>query len=140
MLGHISASYTTARATTRGERQSAVSTVTKLMIRSAVCARMTLAFLLHADWSAAAWVCKAAGARSADLGINILIFDVMITADRRAVASSYLDDPGAVERDVHRRRRPGRRGPIRLADWARPAHLPGHDEFRGRHPSKNRPV
>ena len=64
------------------------------MIRSAVCARMTLAFLLHADWSAAAWVCKAAGARSADLGINIRIFDVMITADRRAVAKSYLDDRG----------------------------------------------
>jgi len=40
----------------------------------------------------AALVAEAAGARAADLEINILIFDVVITSDRRAAASSYLDD------------------------------------------------
>jgi probable F420-dependent oxidoreductase len=40
----------------------------------------------------AALVAEAAGARAADLEINILIYDVVITRDRRAAARAYLDD------------------------------------------------
>ena len=40
----------------------------------------------------AALVRKAAAARSTDLEINILIFDVVITTDRRAAATTYLGE------------------------------------------------
>lgn len=39
-----------------------------------------------------ALVRKAAGARADDVEINILIFDAVFTADRRAAAASYLDE------------------------------------------------
>jgi len=35
---------------------------------------------------------EAAGARAADLEINIMVFDVVITTDRRAAATAYLDE------------------------------------------------
>ena len=50
-----------------------------------------------------ALVREAAGTRWGDLEINILIFDAVITKDRRAAATSYLDDlrgPGAFAMDA----------------------------------------
>jgi probable F420-dependent oxidoreductase len=50
-----------------------------------------------------ALVREAAGTRWADLEINVLIFDAVITKDRRAAATAYLDDlrgPGAFSMDA----------------------------------------
>jgi hypothetical protein len=91
--GHLSASDTTARATATATDQSAVWTVTTLMICSAVCAFTTVAALLDAARSAATDVWREWGLQPWRDESFKFSTDPRLEAKVRDVVGQYLNPP-----------------------------------------------